>query len=182
MTTPDETQRRILAAALDLFLAQGLKKTTVDEVAAQAGLTRITVYRYFADKGELVRAAFLDIPARLETLRTGLLTASSPNIETSLSRLLTVIGTLPKGDFPHRLEELNRLYPAIAAEFHDRRVTAISAIFDHLFALAESQGRLRTDLNRDVIRAYFVAAVVNVLEYPALNTTNLTAADIFATV
>jgi len=50
MLPKEETQKRIVLAALVLFLAQGINKTTMDEVALQAGGTRIMVYRYFGEK------------------------------------------------------------------------------------------------------------------------------------
>ena len=59
--TNDTTSDRIVAAALQLFVQQGVKKTDLDEVAHQAGVTRVTVYRYFGDKQGLVRATCLRI-------------------------------------------------------------------------------------------------------------------------
>ncbi|MBN1562759.1 MAG: helix-turn-helix transcriptional regulator [Anaerolineae bacterium] len=47
-----------MLAALTLYLANSIKKATTEEVAEHAGVTRVTVYRYFATKRELVRAAF----------------------------------------------------------------------------------------------------------------------------
>lgn len=48
---------KILQAATSLFLRQGYKKTSVGEVAAEAGVAKGTVYLYFATKIELWIAA-----------------------------------------------------------------------------------------------------------------------------
>ncbi len=45
----------ILNAAVDLFLNQGIKKTTMDEVAEEASASKVTVYKYFKDKDNLLR-------------------------------------------------------------------------------------------------------------------------------
>lgn len=45
---------RLATAALDLFLERGYEQTTVAEIAARAGLTERTFYRYFADKREVL--------------------------------------------------------------------------------------------------------------------------------
>lgn len=45
---------RLQAAALDRFTAQGFDGTTVAEIAATAGLTERTFFRYFADKREVL--------------------------------------------------------------------------------------------------------------------------------
>lgn len=70
------TRKRILDAALALFLDFGTRRTTIEDVARRAGTGRATVYRAFADKGALVQAVLLrecalamrDIALRLEQI------------------------------------------------------------------------------------------------------------------
>src|SRR5687767_14339662 len=50
----EEKRRAILAAALRRFLHYGLKKTSMQEVAGDAGVAVGTLYLYFADKDALV--------------------------------------------------------------------------------------------------------------------------------
>jgi TetR/AcrR family transcriptional repressor of mexJK operon len=54
------TQKRtaILVAARDLFLAEGVDRSSVDAVAARAGVSKRTVYDYFGDKEALLLAVF----------------------------------------------------------------------------------------------------------------------------
>jgi AcrR family transcriptional regulator len=47
-------RERLQAAALERFAAQGFDGTTVAEIAATAGLTERTFFRYFADKREVL--------------------------------------------------------------------------------------------------------------------------------
>lgn len=49
-------RERLQAAALERFAAQGFDGTTVAEIAAAAGLTERTFFRYFADKREVLFA------------------------------------------------------------------------------------------------------------------------------
>jgi TetR/AcrR family transcriptional repressor of nem operon len=51
-----QTRQRIVAAAADLILQQGVAGTTLDDVRAEAGVSSSQVYHYFADKEALVRA------------------------------------------------------------------------------------------------------------------------------
>ncbi|XXT22354.1 TetR/AcrR family transcriptional regulator [Sorangium sp. So ce429] len=46
----------ILVAARELFLADGFDRSSVDAVAARAGVSKRTVYDYFGDKQALLRA------------------------------------------------------------------------------------------------------------------------------
>ncbi len=53
------TREGILAAAHELLLAVGIRRTSVEEVARRAGVSRGTVYLYFSDKNALVLAVLL---------------------------------------------------------------------------------------------------------------------------
>jgi AcrR family transcriptional regulator len=63
MAEPSKTRRRkearpgeITAAAISLFHSKGFAATKLDDVAAAAGVTKGTVYLYFASKEELFKA------------------------------------------------------------------------------------------------------------------------------
>jgi AcrR family transcriptional regulator len=180
--TNNRTTDKIAKAALDLFLSQGIKKTSGDEIAFQAGVTRNTVYRHFGDKQQLVRAAFLYFVSILQGVHQSILDSQTEDIEVYLDIIAREFERFPRGDLPARLDELNHLYPELWHEFHDQRVATMSSIFDRLFALAVRQGVLRDGLNRQVIQAYFMTAVIHVMENPSLIALNLTSADIFSTV
>jgi AcrR family transcriptional regulator len=51
-----ETRRRIVAAVLALHRDVGPARTTIAAIAERAGVERLTVYRHFADEGELFAA------------------------------------------------------------------------------------------------------------------------------
>lgn len=53
----DARPQELLAAALDLFVERGFAATRLDDVAARAGVSKGTLYLYFANKEELFKAA-----------------------------------------------------------------------------------------------------------------------------
>jgi len=53
------------AAALELFRMRGFERTTVADIAAAVGVTRRTVFRYFASKNDIVWGDFDAVIARL---------------------------------------------------------------------------------------------------------------------
>ncbi len=55
-----DRERRILDAALTVFGAMGYSGATMDAVAAEAGLTKPTLYSYFPSKESLFSAMMLD--------------------------------------------------------------------------------------------------------------------------
>jgi AcrR family transcriptional regulator len=52
-----DREAEIVDAALRCFRQFGMHKTTLQDVADTAGLSRATVYRYFPDRGVLIKAA-----------------------------------------------------------------------------------------------------------------------------
>ena len=52
----DRMSERILDAALELIAASGLHKLTMDDIAARAGVGRMTVYRRFGERERLIDA------------------------------------------------------------------------------------------------------------------------------
>jgi AcrR family transcriptional regulator len=55
----DEMADKVLDAAFAQFVAFGIRRTTMEDVAKRAGVSRITVYRRFADKNRLVESVML---------------------------------------------------------------------------------------------------------------------------
>jgi AcrR family transcriptional regulator len=84
-------RERLVFAAVDLFTEQGYDATTVTEIAARAGVTKSTFFRYFPDKREILvagQATLSELLARgiadapegvspLEAVASGLVCVSS---------------------------------------------------------------------------------------------------------
>jgi AcrR family transcriptional regulator len=178
----DATFDRITAAALELILAQGVKKTDLAEVASRAAVTRVTVYRYCDNKKGLVRAMCLRIAAIFQRAAEGGPMDSIHDIDLRLNRLGEELSGFPKGDLLGRLEEIRRLYPDVYAEFRELRQAAVDGIFQQALATATRERSLRQGLNLEVLKAIFWAAVVGLIENPALVSSNVSLAEIFTTV
>lgn len=60
-----DTRSRILDAARDLFYSQGIRATSADRIIEEVGITKVTFYRHFRTKGQLV-VAYLEQQAAAE--------------------------------------------------------------------------------------------------------------------
>lgn len=61
-----EKKGQILEAALQVFARKGFNKTTINDIAAAAGIGKGTVYEYFANKDEITYCAFREFMRSLE--------------------------------------------------------------------------------------------------------------------
>jgi AcrR family transcriptional regulator len=85
-----ENRDRLLAAAKQLFGARGIDATSMYEIARAAGVGQGTLYRHFADKGEICHALIKeDLAAFME--RLGVLIGSDGAEASPLARLETLI-------------------------------------------------------------------------------------------
>jgi AcrR family transcriptional regulator len=51
-----EVKERILTKAAELFMRYGIRSITMDEIAAQLGISKKTIYQFFTDKDDMVEA------------------------------------------------------------------------------------------------------------------------------
>jgi AcrR family transcriptional regulator len=61
----DERQAQLLSAAATAFAHAGFAGTSMEDVAATAGVTKLIVYRHFDSKDELYRAVLTQVATRL---------------------------------------------------------------------------------------------------------------------
>lgn len=62
---PGTTRRAVTRTALELFAERGFEETTVDDIADALGVSRRTLFRYFASKNDMVWGEFDRVLARL---------------------------------------------------------------------------------------------------------------------
>jgi TetR/AcrR family transcriptional regulator, cholesterol catabolism regulator len=108
MTTPgtgrrerhkQQTRERIIAAAAASFAEQGFDGTTFDYIAERADVARATVFNYFSDKQELLRAYLGQRGTRLRALLEDE-AAREQDSAARLARLLDTLATCNQDDEP----------------------------------------------------------------------------------
>lgn len=78
----------VLDAAVELFLSEGFDRTSMDAVAARAGVSKTTVYAHFADKVELFRAVTERSGASLDVDLDEVMHASAQDPQERLALIL----------------------------------------------------------------------------------------------
>ena len=61
MITELDTKQRIQKAAHDLLMQYSIRSVSMDDIAANLGMSKKTIYQYFKDKDELVEAVVDDV-------------------------------------------------------------------------------------------------------------------------
>jgi len=112
-----------MEAATALFLRDGYRNTSMDQVAADAAVSKQTVYKQFADKEQLFRGIVLGVTANSEAIITDMTSALRGTEISSHAELRAVLTDLARRYIdgvlePHVLA-LRRLIIAEAERFPD---------------------------------------------------------------
>lgn len=150
-----ETESRILEAALRLLAEEGYRRMSLDQVAAEAGASKPTLYRRWPSKADLATAALRTIQLAEPPVDTGStlgdLTGTLENFRRSLLRPqgMTLIGTVLAEEF--QTPELLRL-------FRERIVARRRAMLRAILERAEQRKELRPGADLDAAVNLLVGA------------------------
>src|SRR5580693_582282 len=100
-----QRREQILTAATEAFARNGFAATSLDDIAAEAGVTRVILYRHFDSKTELYQAVLDRMCARLDAY---VAVPAGGFTDASIDGLLTAAAESPAGFrllFQHALRE-----------------------------------------------------------------------------
>jgi AcrR family transcriptional regulator len=150
-----QTRQRILDVALELFQRNGFDRTSVDEIAARANVSRATCFNYFSSKESIVHEIAVRELEQLQGLAERDRAASPVAKIRNVMRRLTA-DTLPYLRITRYVFLGALLYPSNETAFHIR----LGSILDRLVQEAQALGEIRADLVptevvQAIIGAYF---------------------------
>lgn len=145
--------RAILKSALSLYMQKGLQDTTVAEIAADAGVSKVTIFNYFGTKENLVREVVLHyITEVYEEFHT--IVHSNLSFETKLEKMMF----LKSSEMEHSssefineiMEEYNREDSRIR-ELYDREGLEL---YMNLFLQGKNEGKIHGELTIEAMMVY----------------------------
>lgn len=114
-----ELRDRIIEVSSDLFMSNGCKSVTMDEVAAANGISKRTLYEHFKDKTNLLEECLLMMEEKMKMLGEKAFSGSKSIIE------LVCLEHESQSDMMINMrirffEELKKYYPALYEKMHKR--------------------------------------------------------------
>jgi len=157
-----ETRERIVDAAIALHEAKGVAATSMADIAARAGVGKVTVYRHFGDEAAILGAcsstyfqshpfpeveAWRDIASPAERLRQGFAETYAYHRETEamMSSVLPELGDSPlvepyRAHWRHAVEVLAGAWPQSARSPELAAAIALALRFDTWALLVREHG------------------------------------------
>jgi AcrR family transcriptional regulator len=144
LTKGDRTRQRLLDIAIRRFATDGYRRTSVSDIAREAGVTPATTYAYFAGKGALFEAAVDRDAAEMMTQARASMTG-----DTVRARWLPWIGALVNAldDHPLAARVLGGREPEVIARLIN--LPSLRAIRDEVEADLR-RGQAHSEIRRDI--------------------------------
>ena len=128
-------RERILLAAHDLFYREGIRATGVDRIIADAGVTKVTFYRHYPSKNDLIEAFLEDRHGSWMTWFAAALERQNAAGRQGIAALAPALGAWFRNDsyrgcaFLNTVVELGDVLPGAGeiARRHKKQMTALIA-------------------------------------------------------
>lgn len=137
----------IVEAALDCFNERGFSATKLDDVAKRAGVTKGTVYLYFASKEDLFKAAVREsLLPRIDHVLAGATAGPDDPAETIRRVLLTFVEEVlptPAGIIPKLIISEAKNFPEIARYYFDEVICRVRKLLTGLIRGGIAAGDFR---------------------------------------
>lgn len=166
----EKSRRAIYDAALALVGDVGYQKTTIEGIAARAGVGKQTIYRWWSSKADVLLEAFIDLSAqaaeaaaRPEAIgeQAEYEIPDTGDIEADLKAVLraTVDELLdPKFEIPSRaLAAEGVVNPQLGAEFVAKLLEPQLQFYVKRLRAAQAQGAVRPDIDPRIALELFVS-------------------------
>ncbi len=177
---PAAVPARILAQARANFFAQGYSGFKMDELAAELGLSKKTLYVHFASKDEILRATIEQLGHEIRVDADALLSDDMLTFAEKLRRFaegMTQRLTLLN---PRTVRDLQRFAPDLHRLVEEMRQKNIPYIFGRFIAEGQTAGMVRADLNRALAIEFFLQAMQGLFQTATLERLELAPREVCA--
>lgn len=170
----DATVARILRQAREHFFAHGYCSCTMDDLAAELGMSKKTLYVHFAGKEALMRAVIDDLGREVRTSADALFANRQLNFAEKLrgfaEGMMQRLGRLN----PRTMRDLQRFAPELHAQLSEMREKNIPYVFGRFIEEGQRTGMVRKDLDPAFAVQFFLQAMHGLVQPAAMERLHLT--------
>lgn len=172
------TAARIVRQARAHFFAHGYCQCTMDELAAELGMSKKTLYVHFASKEDLMRAVIEDLGREIRAVADALFANRRLNFAEKLRGFAEgVIERLGRLN-PRTMRDLQRFAPELHALMAEMREKNIPYVFGRFIEEGRRAGMVRTDLDSAFAVQFFLQAMHGLIQPATMERLHLTPRDI----
>jgi len=169
---------RILRQARAHFFAHGYCQCTMDELAAELGMSKKTLYVHFTGKEALMRAVIEDLGREIRDSADALFANRRLNFTEKVrgfaEGMIQRLGRLN----PRTMRDLQRFAPELHELLAEMREKNIPYVFGRFIEEGQRTGMVRTDLDTAFAVQFFLQAMHGLIQPAAMERLHLTPREI----
>ena len=173
---------RILTRAEEMFLRFGYSKVTMDEIAANLGMSKKTLYKFFPSKEELVREIIYKMRCGVKDYIDDLLANDEMDFVEKLKRLMNLIGNQSSKLQGPLLEDLHRNIPEVWQQINEFRKENVRQKFTQLINMGIEKGIFRKDVDQRLIVLTYSSAIQGLINPEILSQMPFSVEQVFESV
>jgi AcrR family transcriptional regulator len=166
--------RRVIGAARRQFLAHGFRSVSMDDLAAELGMSKKTLYACFRSKTALVEAVLKDKVGEIEADLKQLAKEQASDVEAALHQFLSCLQRHTAEIQPAFVRDIGRETPELFQLVECRRREVIRRYFGALFEDGKKSGMIRTDIPTHLLIEILLGAVRAIMNPAKLTELDLT--------
>jgi len=145
-----EVKDRILEKAADLFMRYGIRSITMDEIAAQLGISKKTIYQFFTDKDEIVEGV-IDKEIQKNEDECKRFRANSEDAVHEIFVALDEMEEMLKGMNPLIMYDLEKHHPKAFKKFKNHKYQFMYTVIRENLERGLREDVYRTGMDIDII-------------------------------
>jgi AcrR family transcriptional regulator len=148
-----EAQERIRKKADELFRRYGIKSVTMDEIASQLGISKKTIYQFYADKDQLVEAVAVDeISYSQECCLKDM--AISTNAIEEIFRVMEFVEIMFRNMNPSMIHDLEKYHPEGYKKFLEHKNKFLFDMIKRNLERGIREELYRSEINVEIMTRY----------------------------
>jgi len=167
-SSDDSSRQRIVEAARAHFFSHGFRSVTMDDLAAELGISKKTLYAHFTSKTDLLEAVLADKFASVSLTLERITREHPHDFSTALHQLLA--GTQHELDEikPPFVRDMRLKAPQVFKIIERRRAQMIQQHFGKLFVEGQRTGMVRKDIPAKLMIEILLGAVQAIMNPPKI--------------
>jgi AcrR family transcriptional regulator len=153
-----DQQERIVQKAHEMFMRYGVRSISMDEIASQLGVSKKTIYHFFADKDALVDAV-IDIELNDNTEECRLHKEKSENPVHEFFIAMEMVMEMLKMMNPTLLFDLQKYHPSAFKKINDHKNKFLFKLIRENLDKGVEEGLYRPEINKDILTRFRIASI-----------------------
>jgi AcrR family transcriptional regulator len=155
----DSPRRRIVAVARAMFFHRGFTRVTADDIAAELGISKATLYKAFSSKEEMLGAAVREVMNETAAQVERLIVDDSLGFVEKMVALFAFLGTRLSQFGPLFIRDIQKSAPRIWKEIDEFRRDKIFRNFKVILEAGRLEGFFREDVDIDLLLQMFISLI-----------------------